>query len=77
MTCRFIKPNTTAHTHTHKHYYSSATSNICDLKVIFAIYDKAVFTLIPDYLVINISNYPPKAYVSKFCLGKMILPKCF
>ena len=75
MTCRFIKQNITAHTHTH--YYSSAPSNICDLKVIFAIYDKAVFTLIPDYLVINISNYPSKACVSKFCLGKMILPKCF
>ena len=73
MTCRFIKQNTHTHTHTH---YSSAPSNICDLKVIFAIYDKAVFTLIPDYLVINISNYPPKACF-KILFGENDLPKCF
>ena len=38
------------------HYYNSAPSNFVGLQLSFGVYDKDVFSLIVDYLVINLSN---------------------
>ena len=40
----------------HTHYYSSALDNFRGLEFSFGTHGKSVFSLIADYLVINLSN---------------------